>query len=156
MIFDICFAEFKTESFWHTCSFAIHEIPKEIYPCINDIVISLCDDECVQQSSLVTMKNGEDRLKCLYRATRSIWVKEIIDLYNSGDKRIQYWEKENSQKRMRLYLRYQENEHDYVLVFEPASKQRIRFITSFPVFFMSAKADFSKDLNDYKKALAKT
>ena len=37
-------------------------------------------------------------------------VFNVIELYNENDVRVKYWEKINSKKKKRLYLRYQEEE----------------------------------------------
>ena len=69
------------------------------------------------------MNDGNVRAKCLYRALRVGWIKEVIELYNENDVRVKYWEKINSKKKKRLYLRYQEEEVDYLIVFEKKSEK---------------------------------
>ena len=48
------------------------------------------------------MNNGDVRTKCLYRALRVGWIREIIELYNENDVRVKYWEKVNSKKKNRF------------------------------------------------------
>ena len=76
------------------------------------------------------------------------WIRQIIDMFNHHDAHAKYWEKINSNKKNRIYLRYQE-ENDYLIVFEEKSSKRVTLITAFPVFFRSAKRDYDNDYNAY-------
>lgn len=69
-------------------------------------------------------------------------------MFNHHDAHAKYWEKINSNKKNRIYLRYQE-ENDYLIVFEEKSSKRVTLITAFPVFFRSAKRDYDNDYNAY-------
>lgn len=69
-------------------------------------------------------------------------------MFNHHDAHAKYWEKINSNKKNRIYLRYQE-ENDYLIVFEEKSSKRFTLITAFPVFFRSAKRDYDNDYNAY-------
>ena len=69
-------------------------------------------------------------------------------MFNHHDAHAKYWEKINSNKKNRIYLRYQE-ENDYLIVFEEKSSKRVTLITAFPVFFRSAKRDYDNDYNVY-------
>lgn len=121
----------------------------------NDITSSLCANNCIDAFDSVIMNNGTEREKCIYRAVRVSWIREIIDLYNQGDKRIKYWEKINSNKKNRIYLRYQEAELDYIVILEDKSDKRVVLITGYPVFFISAKKDYESDYQNYIKNLEK-
>ena len=101
------------------------------------------------------MNNGGVRTKCLYRALRVGWIIEIIELYNENDVWVNYWEKVNSKKKKRLYIHYQEEELDYLIVFEKKSEKRVQLITAYPVFFVSAKKDYEKDYQNYIKEIEK-
>jgi hypothetical protein len=79
------------------------------------------------------------------------WIREVIELYNANDSRVKYWEKVNSAKRKRLYIRYQEEEIDYLVVLEDKSEKRVQLITAYPVFFVSAKRDYDADFQNYQK-----
>lgn len=141
--------EGKAELFWHTASLEIK--PRlSIKPCNNDMSSSLCEENCVTGTNVIVLANGDKRAKCIFRATRVGWIRDIIELYNRRDPRVKYWEKENSDKRNRLYLRYQEDEIDYLIVFEAKGAKRVRLITAFPVFFISAKKDYEKDYQNYQ------
>lgn len=143
--------EFKAELFWHVAS--IEKKPKlNIQPCINDIVSSKCDNNCVNSLDPIILSDGE-REKCIYRAIRVGWIREIIDLYNTNDPRIKYWEKINSDGRNRIYLRYQEEEIDYIVILENYRQNKVRLITGYPIFFISAKKDYEKDYQTYQKSL---
>lgn len=146
--------ESKAEIFWHSAS--IEQKPRlDIKPCTNDLSSAFCLENCISGAELITMGNGDVRAKCLYRALRVSWIREVIELYNANDTRVKYWEKVNSKKRNRLYLRYQEEELDYLIVFEDKSEKRVQLITAYPVFFISAKQSYEKDYQNYIKSLTK-
>lgn len=54
-------------------------------------------------------------------------------------------------KKNRLYLRYQEEEIDFLIVLEEKSEKRVVFITAYPIFFLSAKKDYETDYQNYQK-----
>lgn len=142
--------ECKAELFWHSAS--IEEKSKlDIQPCINDITSSICANNCIDTFDSIVMNNGTEREKCIYRAVRVSWIREIVDLYNAGDTRVKYWEKVNSNKRNRIYLRYQKEELDYIVILEDKSEKRVVLITGYPVFFISAKKDYETDYQNYLK-----
>lgn len=142
--------ENKAEIFWHAAS--IEEKTRlDIQPCINDQASVLCANNCIEALDAIVMENGIEREKCIYRAVRVHWIRAIIDMYNDGDSRVKYWEKVNSNKRNRIYLRYQEAELDYLVIFDDKSAKRVQLITGYPIFFISAKRDYEKDYNNYQK-----
>lgn len=146
--------ESKAEIFWHSASIE-QKAKLDIKPCINDLSSAFCPENCILGTDLITINNGDVRAKCLYRALRVGWIREIIELYNENDVRVKYWEKVNSKKKKRLYLRYQEEELDYLIVFEKKSEKRVQLITAYPVFFVSAKKDYEKDYQNYIKEIEK-
>ena len=145
--------ENKAEIFWHSASIEQKE-KLDIKPCTNDISSAFCPENCILGTEVITMNDGNIRAKCLYRALRVGWIREIIELYNANDVRVKYWKKVNSKKKTRLYLRYQE-EVDYLIVFEKKSEKRVQLITAYPVFFVSAKKDYEKDYQNYIKEIEK-
>lgn len=146
--------ECKAELFWHAAS--IEEKAKlDIQPCTNDVASSLCANNCVDAFDSIIMNNGAEREKCIYRAARVGWIREVIDLFNQGDARVKYWEKINSNKKNRIYLRYQEEEIDYIVILEDKSDKRVILITGYPVFFISAKKDYENDYQNYLKNIDK-
>ncbi len=144
--------DYKAEIFWHSASIE----PKrklDILPCNNDITSSLCDNNCITAEKSI-MLNGMEREKCIYRAIRVNWIKQVLEMYNNDDSRVKYWEKIHSRtKRRRIYLRYQEEELDFLVVLEDISDKRVRFITAFPIFFLSAKNDYERDYLDYQRKI---
>lgn len=68
---------------------------------------------------------------------------------------VRYCEKVNSKKRKRLHLQYLEDEINYLVVFEEKSQKRVRLITAYPVFFISAKKDYEKDYQNYIRTVSK-
>lgn len=146
--------ENKAEIFWHSASIE-QKVKLDIKPCTNDISSAFCLENCILGTEIITMNDGNVRAKCLYRALRVGWIREIIELYNANDLQVKYWEKVNSKKKKRLYLRYQEEELDYLIVFEKKSEERVQLITAYPIFFVSAKKDYEKDYQNYIKEIEK-
>lgn len=146
--------EHKAEIFWHSASIE-QKAKLDIKPCTNDISSAFCSENCISGMEVITMNDGNIRAKCLYRALRVGWIREIIELYNENDVRVKYWEKVNSKKKKRLYLRYQEEELDYLIVFEKKSEKRVQLITAYPIFFVSAKKDYEKDYQNYINEIEK-
>lgn len=150
----IIWIENKAEIFWHSAS--MEQKPQlDIKPCNNDIAAAYCEENCVIGMDSIVLSNGDVREKCIYRAVRVGWISEVIHMYNVGDPRVRYWEKVNSKKRKRLYLQYLEDEINYLVVFEEKSQKRVRLITAYPVFFISAKKDYEKDYQNYIKEASK-
>ena len=127
----------------------------DIKPCNNDIAAAHCEENCVIGMDSIVLSNGDVREKCIYRAVRVGWISKVIHMYNVGDPRVRYWEKVNSKKRKRLYLQYLEDEINYLVIFEEKSQKRVRLITAYPVFFISAKKDYEKDYQNYIKTVSK-
>lgn len=142
--------ECKAETFWHSASIE----PKQkldILPCNNDITSSLCGNNCILTTDSIVL-NGKEREKCIYRAIRVNWIKPVIEMYNNSDSRVEYWEKVHStNKKNRIYLRYQEEEIDFLVILEDISDKKVRFITAYPIFFLSAKRDYENDYRAYQK-----
>lgn len=144
--------DYKAETFWHSASIE----PKQrldILPCNNDITSSLCSNNCIAATDSIVL-NGAEREKCIYRAVRVNWIKPVLEMYNHNDSRVKYWEKVHSKnKKKRIYLRYQDEEIDYLIVLEDISDKRVRFITAYPIFFLSAKRDYENDYQIYRKSI---
>ncbi len=135
--------ENKAEAFWHASSLDLKP-EVETFPCTNDIAISLCNENCRNGAKPVSLSNGDIRMKCLYRASRVNFISETIKLCNAGDSRVKYWEKNNS-KEKRMYLRYQEDELDYLVVLKHKSDRRAILITGFPVFYRKERLQYDKE-----------
>lgn len=140
----------KAKLFWHICSIEPKKHDLSILPCTNDAASSVCEENCIKLNNSIYL-DDKDRAKCIYRAVRIAWVKEIIELHNSNDPRVKYWEKLNSYKKDRIYLRFQEDGNDYVIVFEKKSEKRVVLVTAYPVFYRNAKYDFDMDYRNYLK-----
>ena len=139
----------KADIFWHAASIE----PKsglDILPCNNDITSSICGKNCIAQEDAIVL-NGKEREKCIYRAVRINWIRDIVKMYGNKDSRVKYWEKINTKKKNRIYLRYEEEEIDYLVVLEEKSDSKVQLITAYPVFFLSAKKDYEKDYENYRK-----
>lgn len=70
---------------------------------------------------------------------------------DGNDVRVKYWEKVNSKKKKRLYLRYQEEELDYLIVLEKKSEKRVQLITAYPVLFVNTKKDYQNYIKEIEK-----
>lgn len=142
--------DYKAETFWHSASIESKQ-RLDILPCNNDITSSLCNNNCILETDYI-MLNGIKREKCIYRAVRVNWIRSVLEMYNNNDSRIKYWEKIHpSNKKNRIYLRYEEEEIDFLVILEDVSKKRVRFITAYPIFFLSAKRDYENDYRSYQK-----
>ena len=142
--------EYKAEIFWHVSSIE----PKgkfKILPCNNDSSSFICNSNCINLTNSIILGGMNKREKCIYRSIRVGWIKSVIEMYNGGDPRVKYWEKVDSDKRNRIYLRYQEEEIDYLVVLDDKSSKRVVLITAFPVFFISVKQDYDKAYQNYIK-----
>ena len=73
--------ENKAEIFWHSASIE-QKVKLDIKPCTNDISSAFCSENCISGTEMITMNDGNVRAKCLYRALRVGWIKEVIELYN--------------------------------------------------------------------------
>lgn len=144
--------ERKAEIFWHSASIE-QKAKLEIKPCTNDLSSAFCAENCILGTDMITVGGETRRAKCLYRALRIGWIREVIELYNENDDRVKYWEKVNSNKKKRLYLRYQEEELDYLVVLEEKGASRVQLITAYPIFFVNAKKDYERDYQKYIKNL---
>lgn len=134
----------KAEMFWHLISLNKRE-RFSIFPCENNISDNICKMNCQTNTKNVTLKNGQVRNICIYRACRISWIIEIIRLANNKDKNIKIWEKDN-----KLHVRFKHQDVDYVVIFA-INKERYQLVSAFPVFYISKKCEFDKGYQDYLK-----
>ncbi|MDP4120140.1 MAG: hypothetical protein Q8876_03675 [Bacillota bacterium] len=135
--------------FWHIVSIEDNHHFR-VLPCSNDINIDLCKENCNKNVHQIKIKNGvETRNICLLRASRLPWIIDIINLANQKDPLIKIWLKPgNGPSNGKLYLRYQHNGADYIVIFS-AEKRFYRLISAFPVFYVNEKEAFAKDYITY-------
>lgn len=133
----------KAEMFWHLISLSTNE-KFNILPCNNDKSYVLCKGNCLTGTNQIIMKNGEKRNLCLYRAIRINWISSIISIADKGSNCIEKWIKNN-----RLYIRFQQNEIDYVILLDD-KKANYFFVSAFPVFYINSKKKYSADYKLYK------
>ena len=137
--------EHKAEMYWHLAS--LHEKERfNVFPCGNHISENRCNRNCVYQNRQITLKNGQKRYICVYRAIRVNWINDIIELANKKDISVKEWTKDD-----KLHLRFQHEDIDYIVIFEIHSK-RYQLITAFPVFYINKKMEFDKDYSNYVKS----
>lgn len=142
------FIEMMAEGYLH-CASIDEKNRLDILPCNNDKTSALCDNNCINGENYIII-NDKVRQKCLYRAVRVNWINPIVEMYNNNDVRVKYWEKKNRKtKRVRCFLRYQQDEIDYLVIFEKNGEEKVRLITAYPIFFLSKKKDCDKDYQKY-------
>ena len=110
----------RSEIFWHISSIEKKDDRLPILPCANDRASAICKENCIDGEWLIYPRD-EERAVCLFRAMRVEWIRQIIDLFNYHDERVKYWEKVNSNKKNRIYLRYQEEDE-----YHPSGRSRCR------------------------------
>lgn len=136
--------ENKPEMFWHLIS--LSETEKfNILPCNNDKSMILCKGNCLTGTNQIILKNGKKRNLCFYRATRINWICKVIEFANDGYNNIEKWIRDN-----RIYIRFQQNEIDYILIFD-IRKSYYYFVSAFPVFYINSKRNYCNDYNNYIK-----
>lgn len=147
----------KAETFWHLISLSIDE-SFNILPCNNDTVLPSCDNNCIKSATQVMLNNGQARNICFYRGVRIEWINDIIKLANNNDPNIKVWRKKvtsGGRPAIQLYLRFQHETADYVLIFEEKYKEgnvsQYFFITAFPVFYINTKSGYDRDYIQYTK-----
>ena len=132
----------KAEMFWHLISLSENE-RFSVFPCENNISDNICKMNCQTNKKSVTLKNGQVRNICIYRACRIKWITEIIKLANKNDKNIKIWEKDN-----KFHVRFQHQDVDYVVIFS-INKGRYQLISALPVFYIKKKREFDKAYQEY-------
>jgi len=142
--------EERPVGFWHMISLEKNHHFAKVLPCTNDEVINKCAQNCNTHEKIATIKYGtEQRSICLYRASRIPWIIDIIKLADDGYSDVDVWLKPgNSSTSDKLYLRYNHDGADYVVVFS-AERRFYRIISAFPVFYLSEKEGFGKDYKKY-------
>ena len=142
--------EGRPVGFWHAVSLEENHQFRDVLPCINDFSIYVCGQNCMSAHRQVRIKcETETRNLCLLRASRLPWIVDIIQLASRDDPSVQVWRKSSGSRASdKLYLRYNQDGADYVLIFS-AEKRFYRLISAFPVFYTREKADFDRDYQSY-------
>lgn len=137
----------KFEIFWHVVGLGADDIQDlSIFPCNNDSCFSNCNTNCEKKNIKITENNGTLKYPCLYRATRVMWINEIIRLANEGNPNIEITEETKRTKKgnqKRLNIRYKKGIVDYVVILKKG-KNVHNFITAFPIFYTNSKRKFDK------------
>lgn len=150
----------KENAYWHSASMGEDDTKFDSDPCQNDDTKLHCKYRCNcdhEDNFLIE----ENRVPCLYRADRILWLYEIIRLVNINDlEKIKIWICVNNRKKEKnLKIRYVDNEFDidYIIIFKIAYKKdktdisSYKLITGYPVVLKSYKRRFDKEYNDYIK-----
>jgi len=141
------------EIFWHITGFSeedLGSVPLPFKPCVNSLSTERCDGNCINKFKWKEMPSKERRYICLYRASFCGLIPEIVRKANENAPDVKYWEKTKGHK-TRIYLRYQFETVDYLVVFEVKSEIRVFFVTAFPLFFERAKMQSDKDYFKYNE-----
>lgn len=145
------FVDKRPYGFWHLVSLDDNHHYKNLFPCNNDITISLCNYNCLYCTHKIVLRySTETRYLCLYRASMLPWINEIIKLANIYDKRISFWKVPQPKQKSKVYLRYKYNQDDYIIILSDESKF-YRVIAAYPVFLKNEKERFDKDEIKYIK-----
>ncbi len=140
----------RPSGFWHIISLEEKHKFWKFLPCNNESAMSKCNQNCNNGNNSIEIKYGSEcRNLCLYRASRIHWVVEIIELANKMDSDLQVWLKPGNNNSNKLYLRYNKEGADFVVIFS-AEKKFYRLISAFPVFYLSEKENFEKEYALYK------
>ena len=140
--------EGRPQGFWHAISLETNHHFK-VLPCTNDGNINLCGENCNNGHRQVAIKYGaEVRNICLLRASRLPWIVDIIKLASKKDPSVKVWRKSGGKQSDKLYLRYNHDGADYVLIFS-VEKHGYRLISAFPVFYTKQRAEFDKEAAEY-------
>ncbi len=146
-----CWISQMAEIFWHMASIEVHH-RFDIFPCNNDSAYTKCDKNCIRGTHQVTVK-GQLRNVCYYRAQMVHWVNEIILMANEEHPDIKWWKKpEKLSGRDNLYIRYQHEEIDYLVIFA-VKPHKYELITGYPIFYINSKAEYDKDYAAYHKKI---
>lgn len=142
-------------SYWHICSIGADDSKYDMYPCLNDSAGSKCQYKCDvdHEENFLKDKNG---IPCVYRASKIIWLIEILRLANLGGSRyIKIWKTQNKKTRqVDLLIRYESEIIDYVIIFKiqnAESEYPYRFKTAFPIVLKSYKRRYDKEYINYTK-----
>lgn len=131
--------EGRPVGFWHIISLEESHHFK-VLPCINDVCMELCGENCELKNHQVSIKLGtETRNICLLRASRLPWILDLIKLANRDDPAVKIWKREN-----KLYIRYNHFGNDFVLILSD-TKHFYRIISAYPVFYTKDKKVFDRD-----------
>lgn len=151
-------------SFWHLGSIRSDDLKDstnkkyDMDPCINDVSSGECLYGCDLNHPQNFMKE-EDSVPCIFRLSRIVWIKEILELFIKEPKNrsIKVWKQKNSRtKENSLKVRYINGHVDYVIIFkithnkDKTDIQSYRLITAYPVVLKSYKKRFDKEYEDYK------
>ena len=138
--------DYKAEMFWHLISLDKNE-RFGVFPCENNMSDNICKMNCKDGLINVTLKNGQVRNICLYRACRIAWITEIINLANKKDESIMIWEKDNKK-----HIRFKHQDVDYVIILD-INRGKCQLISAFPVFYINKKLTFNNDYEEYVRKI---
>ncbi|MDU4950980.1 MAG: hypothetical protein E6X21_01395 [Clostridium sp.] len=148
----------KENGFWHCSSMGKDDAKFDQYPCENDITKSVCQFRCNINAENNFLRD-KDRVPCVYRADRSIWIKEIIELVNENKlNNIKMWKyKDNRKKVTDFKIWYDDGDISYIVIFQikyTENKSDILkyiFKSAYPVVLKSYRKRFLKEFNESKK-----
>jgi hypothetical protein len=159
----------KINGFWHIASIGENDTISETMekydmdPCINDFANSKCIYDCDINHTENFLKDI-NRIPCLFRASRIIWVKEIIELLNNNPNHtcIKVWKQKNTNtKEKTLKIRYTKDNIDFIIIFkifntkDNSDIDYYRLITAYPLVLKSYKKRFDKEYRKYCESKSK-
>jgi hypothetical protein len=154
--------DYKNQEYWHLASLNQTE-SFNILPCNNCLSAIKCNQNCVSPYEVIQLSNGVKRNVCFYRGIRINWINEIINLTNLNDPNIKKWNKNvqiRGTNRVQLFIRFQHEAVDYVLLFEEKYKgnalQHYHFVAAYPVFYINTKAQYDDEYQAHTAIIANT
>ena len=148
----------KDEIFWHITGLETREIGNlNTYICSGDercykACKNLCEENCRAKKRVYRLNNGSIKHFCIYRASRIVWIPQIIELLNNKCTLIHDWYNykrvQNKGRVLQYYIRFQDWMCDYIIIFQVNMNhqaiQSYKFITAFPIFFFDEKDKFNR------------
>ncbi len=132
---------------------------KDYPPCNNEMSSEQCVILCNLDMASFEFKKIS-RVECLYRLSRISWIKEVLDMANQDDHRVQVWRYEkrdgtNGKFQWKWYVRYKERGKDFLIVFREDKNSEgekvLNFRTAYPLYLPGDKRKIEKEYNRAKK-----
>ncbi len=141
----------KEEAFLHLTGF--NEITKySNKPCKKIKLTGDCFTNCITDNIPINQRN-----LCIFRASLLPWFNVVLELANSDDSHIKYWENIRIDRRRKkenksILIRFQEDEIDYLIVigvFKKNNEEIYQLRSAYPLFFDLDKRKADKEYETY-------
>lgn len=147
----------KENGFWHCSSMGDDDTKFDQYPCENDKCKKYCTYKC-EISDKNNFLRDENRVPCIYRADKSVWINKLICMVNEKNlNNIKIWKvKNNKKKTTDLKIWYDDDDVSYILIFQikynkhKSDVEKYIFKTAYPVVLKPYIRRFAKEYNESK------